>query len=117
MLSVMVLISLHFDISTMFLNDCFKHMQLCSAPRCLKKILWYCHGIYTKAIILYGTTSKKKNGILITERMYDICNIAQLLFEALYTFLLVFSCFYERKSVFTPGKDRGMCMWCVCSYH
>ncbi len=55
------------------------------------------------------------NVILITERMYDICNITQLLFEALYTFLLVFSCFYERKNVFTPVKDRGD-VYVVCVF-
>lgn len=42
----------------------------------------------------------------------------QLYFEALYTFLLVVSCFYEsleRKSVFTPGKDREN-VYVVCVF-
>ncbi len=59
MLSVMVLISLHFDISTMLLNDCLMHMQVCSAPRCFKKYCGIAMVYIYKTIILYGTTSKK----------------------------------------------------------
>lgn len=59
--------------------------------------------------------SKKKNGnvILITERMYDICNITQF-YVKLYTLFYLSSAVFMKGNVYLHQEYTGECVCGVC---